>query len=302
MAVHNTDVARIFNRIADLLEIEGKNPFRIRAYRNAARTVGGLSRNISDLVEQKKNLNELPGVGKSLSEKIKTIVETETHPLLEKLEKQLPEGLPDLMKIQGLGPEKVKALHNNLKVGSIEDLKKAAEEKKIRNINGFGEKTESNILKELERIEKQSGNEKRIKLAIAERFAETLLEYLKEEKELKDIIVAGSYRRKKETVGDLDILVTCRKSGPIMDRFVNYEEVENVISRGKTKSSVVLNSGLHVDLRVVPEVSMGAALQYFTGSKEHNIAVRRMMAEKKLKVNEYGVFRGEETYRRKNRR
>lgn len=292
MAVHNSDVAEIFNRIADLLEIKGKNPFRIRAYRNAARTVGGLSRNITDLVEQEKDLGDLPGIGKSLAKKIKTIVETGTHPLLEKLEKQLPPGLPDLMRIQGLGPKKVKTLYKKLKIGSIADLKSAAEGEEIRDIKGFGEKTETNILKELERIERQREKGKRIELVVAEQYAEPLVEYLKGEKDLKDIIVAGSYRRKKQTVGDLDILVTCKKSASIMERFVKYEEVENVISRGKTRSSVRLKSGLQVDLRVVAEVSFGAALHYFTGSKEHNIAVRKMGVKKNLKVNEYGVFRG----------
>jgi DNA polymerase (family 10) len=292
MPVHNSDVAEIFNRIADLLEIKGENPFRIRAYRNAARTVGGLSKNVADLVEQEKELSRLPGIGKDLADKIKKIVETGSHPLLEKLEKELPPELPDLMKIQGMGPKKVKVMFEQLGIQSIGDLERAAEEKKIQELPRFGKKAEQNVLDELSRIKKRKGEKERIKVSIAEQIAKPLVEYLKKEDGVEDMEVAGSYRRRKETVGDLDVLATCKKGSKLMDRFVNYDEVEKILSHGKTKSSVVLRSGLQVDLRVVSQASFGTALHYFTGSKEHNIAVRKMGVKKNLKINEYGVFKG----------
>ena len=292
MPVHNSDVAGIFTRIADMLEIKGENPFRIRAYRNAARTVGGLSKSVADLIEQKKDLSLLPGIGKDLADKIKTIVETHSHPLLEDLEKELPSGLPRLMKIQGMGPKKVKMLFEELGIQSVEQLKRAAGEKKIQKLSGFGAKTEQSILEELTRLEEHKGKKERIKLSVAEQIAQPLLTYLKRVEGVKDLEVAGSYRRRKETVGDLDILATCRKGSPIMERFAEYDDVEKILARGKTKSSVVLRSGLQVDLRVVPQVSFGSALHYFTGSKEHNIAVRQRGVRKKLKINEYGVFKG----------
>ncbi|MGD2245264.1 MAG: DNA polymerase/3'-5' exonuclease PolX [Candidatus Aminicenantes bacterium] len=293
MSVHNSDLAEIFSRIADLLELKGENPFRIRAYRNASRTVGGLSKSVADLVKKEKDLSHLPGIGKDLAGKIKKIVETGSHPLLAELEKELPSELPDLMKIQGMGPKKTKELFEKLGIKSIEELKKAAAEKKIQSLDGFGEKTEQNILDELDRIKTKKGEKERIKISVAEQIAQPLVKYLKKTAGVKDIEVAGSYRRQKETVGDLDILATCRKGSKVMERFINYDEVAKILSRGKTKSSVVLRSGLQVDLRVAPQVSFGSALHYFTGSKEHNIAVRKMGVKKNLKINEYGVFRGE---------
>ncbi len=292
MPVHNSEVAGIFSRIADLLEIKGENPFRIRAYRNAARTIGGMSKSAADLLEQGKDLKDLPGIGWDLADKVKTIVETGTHPLLRELEKELPPELPDLMKIQGMGPNKVKVLFEKLGVKSVKDLKKAAEKKKIQELHGFGETTEKKILEELGRVEDQIEGRGRTKLAVAEQIAGPLVDYLKKEEGVNKLEVAGSYRRRKETVGDLDILATCKKDCRLMDRFVNYDEVEEILARGKTKSSVVLRSGIQVDLRVVPQVSFGAALHYFTGSKEHNIAVRKMGVKKSLKINEYGVFKG----------
>jgi DNA polymerase (family 10) len=292
LPVHNNDVAEVFDRIADYLEIKGENPFRIRAYRNAARTVGSLSKNVSDLVEQENDLSRLPGIGRDLADKIKTIVETGSHPLLEDLEKELPSGLTGLMKIQGMGPKKVKVLFEKLGIKTVEELRKAAEEKKIQKLSSFGERTERKILDELIRLDKKKGERDRIKISIAEQIVNPFLDYLNEEKGVRYLEVAGSFRRRKETVGDLDILASCQKSAALMDRFVNYDEVDKILSRGKTKSSVMLRSGIQVDLRVVPRASFGAALHYFTGSKEHNIAVRKMGIKKNLKINEYGVFKG----------
>jgi len=293
MPVHNSEVADIFNRIADLLDIKGENPFRVRAYRNAARAVGGLSRSVADLVQTGEDLTVLPGIGKDLAQKIKEIVETGTLPFLEKLRASLPPQLPELLKIQGMGPRKVKALYETLGISSPEELKRAAKEKRIRGLPGFGEKTEQGILEELERMEKRAAGKERRMLAEVEPVAEALLAYLRQDKGVVSLEAAGSYRRRRETVGDLDILAACRKGNKAMERFVNYEDVEKVLSRGETRSSVLLRSGFQVDLRVVPRSSFGAALHYFTGSKEHNIAVRKLGVKKGLKINEYGVFRGE---------
>ncbi len=289
MPIHNSDVADIFSRIADLLEIQGANVFRVRAYRNAARTVGGLSRSVEDLVARNEDLTRLPGIGKDLAEKIEEIVRTGTIALLGELNGKLSPGLSDLMKIGGLGPRRVKVLYDRLGIRDLDSLKKAAAEKKIRELPGFGEKTERKIIEELDRV---AGAKKRMRISVAEEIADSLVRYLRKSQGVKEITVAGSYRRRKETVGDLDILATSGKDSDIMERFVEYGDVEKVLSRGDTRSSVLLRTGVQVDLRVVPEMSYGAAMHYFTGSKAHNIAVRTLGVKKGLKINEYGVFRG----------
>jgi DNA polymerase (family 10) len=290
MPIHNSDVAEIFNKVADLLDIEGANQFRVRAYRNAARIVSGLPHSVSDMVKEGKDLSKLPGIGKDLSGKIKEIVETGTLEQLEEIEGRTSSELSKLMKVESLGPKRVKVLYEKLGITNLKELKEAASQGQITGLEGFGDKTEQAILRELEAadIEKQ-----RVKLVEAEENARTLVGYLKDRKGVKDIVVAGSYRRKKETVGDLDILVTAKKDSTVMERFVGFEDVRKVVSKGKTRSTVVLRSGLQVDLRAVPEVSYGAALHYFTGSKDHNIAVRKLGVKRKLKINEYGVFKGE---------
>jgi len=291
MPVHNSDVADIFNKVADLLDIKGGNPFRIRAYRNAARAVNALSRNVSDMVAKKEDLSALQGIGKDLAQKIAGIVQTGKLPLLDELEKKVPIELA-MIKIQGLGPKKIKRISQEMGIRSVEDLKEAAESGKIRDLPGFAKKTEQAIIEEIDRMERRNkAGKERLKLAVAAQIAGPLLEYLQGINSVKDIAIAGSYRRRRETVGDLDILVTCKKDSDIMDRFVGYEDVEKVLAKGKTRSSVILRQGLQVDLRVVPQVSYGAALLYFTGSKEHNIAVRKIAQKKGLKINEYGVFK-----------
>jgi len=291
MPVQNSDVSDIFNKMADLLEIEGANPFRVRAYRNASRSVSSLSRSVSDMLESGEDLTDLPGIGKDLAGKIKEIVETGSLALFEELKGKTPSGLSQLMKVEGLGPKRVRALNRNLGVTSLKELEEAARKGKVRELDGFGEKTEQKILEELEAYE---GIEKRIKLIEAEQRARSIVEYLKGAKGIRKITVAGSYRRRKETVGDLDILVTCKRGAQVMERFVNYEDVKKVVSQGNTRATIILRSGLHVDLRVVPQVSYGAALHYFTGSKAHNIAVRKLGVKKNLKINEYGVFKGDD--------
>lgn len=289
MPVHNSDIARIFNQIADLLEISGANPFRVRAYRHAARTVEDQPQSVAAMIEKGEDLSEISGIGKVLAGKITEIVATGSLKMLTDLQQEVPEGLSELMKITQLGPKRVAALHKNLGIKDLEDLAEAARQGQIRDLEGFGEKTEDHILKELQR---RKGAEKRTKLAEAEQVVDSLKSFLEGIEGVNRVTVAGSYRRRKETVGDLDILVTCKKDSPVMDRFTGFEDVAEVIAKGKTKSTLRLRSGLQVDLRVVPEVSYGAALHYFTGSKEHNIAIRKIAVKKDLKINEYGVFQG----------
>lgn len=289
MAVRKTDIARIFNEVADLLEIQGKNRFRVRAYRNAARTVTDLSRSVFDMLEAGDDLAELPGIGDDLAGKIREIVESGTLGMLEELAGEAPRGLSDLMRVSGLGPKRVRALHRKLGITTLKGLRKAAEKGKVRQLDGFGEKTERNMLDELARLEGETG---RTRLVVAEEVATDLEKFLKEVDGVKEVTVAGSYRRRMETVGDLDILAACKKGSKVMEKFTGHEDVDKVVSRGKTRSTVLLRTGLQVDLRVVPQVSYGAALHYFTGSKAHNIAVRKMGREKGLKINEYGVFKG----------
>jgi DNA polymerase (family 10) len=292
MPIHNNDVAEIFDELADFLEIKGENQFRVRAYRNAARTVSGLSRNVADLAAEVKGLEGLPGIGRDLADKIRTIVATKKLPLLEDLKKEFPPGLSALMKVRGLGPKKIAALYKELKVASLEDLKKVAGEGKVRELPGFSEKTEQAILEELGRTAAAGPAPVRFKLAVAEQIVTPLFEDLKQAKGVVEIAIAGSYRRRAETVGDVDILVAAEKSTDVIDRFVHFDDVARILAEGETKASVVLRGGLQVDLRAVAPASFGAALHYFTGSKAHNIAVRLMGVKRKLKVNEYGVFRG----------
>jgi DNA polymerase (family 10) len=286
MPVHNTEIAEMFNRLAELLEIQGANPFRIRAYRKAAQTIEGLPHSMASMLAEGADLSLLPGIGKDLAAKIQEIIETGHLSLLDQVSTQLPGQLAELAK----GPKRVKMLYEKLGIKDLKGLAKAARSGKIRTLPGFGTKTEEKILAETDR---RSTSEKRIKLNTAEEFAEPILEFLKGIQGVQKAIVAGSYRRRKDTIGDLDILVTCRDGSTIMNRFVAYDEVKTVVSKGKTRATILLRSGLQVDLRVVPEESYGAALQYFTGSKAHNIAVRSLAIKKGLKINEYGVFRGE---------
>jgi DNA polymerase (family 10) len=289
MAVHNADIAAIFEEIADLLEIQGENPFRIRAYRNAARQMESLGVPVADMVARGEDLTELPGIGEDLAAKIKEIVETGKCQALEKLHKQLPATISTLLKIPGLGPKRVKALYQQLAIKSLAQLRRAVREGRIRDLAGFGEKTEASIRAALEQHAEEA---RRFKLAVAAQYAEPLAAYLKQSRNVKQVEIAGSYRRCKETVGDLDILATTTGASDVMERFTAYEEVRDVLARGETRATVMLHCGLQVDLRVVPAESFGAALHYFTGSKAHNIAIRKLGQQRKLKINEYGVFRG----------
>lgn len=290
MPVHNIDIANIFDEIADFLEIEGENPFRIRAYRNAARTVRGLGAELKDMVADDADLTELPGIGKELAAKIREILETGTAKALIKLRARIPGTVLEILRLPNLGPKRVRVLYHDLKIKTLEQLSQAARKGRIRALDGFGEKTENAIL---EAIEARAQKEKRFKIAEVKPYVDSLLEYLQGVAGVSDAVAAGSYRRCRETVGDLDILVTARKGSPVMERFVEYDEIENVLSKGATRSSIVLRCGLQVDLRRVEKTSFGAALQYFTGGKSHNIAIRRLGQQRGLKINEYGVFRFE---------
>ncbi|MFO1188207.1 MAG: DNA polymerase/3'-5' exonuclease PolX [Alphaproteobacteria bacterium] len=289
MPVHNSEIAEILNRYATLLEIAEANPFRIRAYRRAARTIQELPHSAARMLAEGEDLAELPGIGRDLAEKITEIVKTGQLAALDDLERTMPADLAELATISGLGPKRVRRLHEELGIEHVADLAKAARAGQIRRLAGFGPKIEAKILAAVGR---RREIRMRVGTHVAEQVAEPLVAHLKQVKGVGRIVVAGSYRRHRETVGDLDILVTGTAGAKVMDALAGYDEVREVVARGGTRSTVVLRSGLQVDLRVVPEVSYGAALHYFTGSKEHNIAIRKRAQERGLKLNEYGVFKG----------
>ncbi len=288
MPVHNADIAAVFEDIADLLEIKGDNPFRIRAYRNAARTVGEFGRDLKTLIDEGRELPKLPGIGADLAAKIREICASGTCALLQRLHRELPAAITELLKVPGLGPKRVRLLHDSLAVNTVEELRRAAGAGRIRELPGFGERIEARIR---EALASRKAAPQRFKLAIAAQYAAALASWLERVPGVRKATVAGSYRRMRETVGDLDVLVAAAAGSPVMERFIAYDEVKSVLMRGETRSSVVLKSGLQVDLRLVPPESYGAALHYFTGSKAHNIAVRKLGQARGLKVNEYGVFR-----------
>lgn len=290
MPVHNADIAQLFNRMADLLEIEGANQFRVRAYRRAAATIDDLPESVTRMLAEGRKLDELPGIGNDLAGKIAEICQTGRLTALDEVEARTPSTLAALTAIPGLGPKRVQMLHDKLGISSVEQLAKAAAAGKLRELPRFGKAMEQRLLEE---VGKHDAAAKRFKISTAEDFARGLVDYLKAGPDIDKVVIAGSFRRRKETVGDLDILVTCAKGEPVIDHFVRYDEVDKVLSKGTTRATVVLHAGIQVDLRVVPERSYGAALHYFTGSKAHNIAVRKLALAKGLKLNEYGVFRGD---------
>ena len=282
MPLHNADIAAVFEEIADLLELGDANPFRVRAYRNAARVVSGLSLDLAARLAKGAELPKLPGIGADLSGKIHEIAASGSCKLLAQLRSKFPSGITELLRLPGLGPKRVRALHD-ARIDSLEDLRRAARAGKLPALPGFGEKTAQRIT---DAAEAQLGTARRFKLALAAQYAEPLAKYL-------GATVAGSYRRMKDTVGDLDFLVVSDAPAKAVERFVRYAEVKEVLARGTTRSSVRLACGIQADLRVVPPQSFGAALHYFTGSKSHNIAVRKLGIARGLKINEYGVWRGE---------
>jgi len=289
MPIHNADISAIFEEIADLLEIEAANRFRILAYRKAARILSELPQDIRTLLKNNYDLTQLPGIGNDLASKIIEIVSTGSSSLLQRLRNELPPAITELLRIPGIGPKRVKALYHNLDVQTVEQLYRAARDGRIRQLSGFGEKTELNILKA---VEAHASQTRRFKLATAAQYAKSLTVYLQKVPKINQVVVAGSFRRMRETVGDLDILITSSDPDLVMQHFTAYDEVSQILSAGSTRASVLLKCGLQVDLRVVAEASYGAALHYLTGSKAHNIAIRRIAQKLGLKVSEYGVFRG----------
>jgi DNA polymerase (family 10) len=290
--MQNQQIATMFNQMADLLEIQGANSFRVRAYRNGARSLENLSESVADLIAKSDHhLESLEGIGKDLAAKITTIVQTGQLPQLEELRQQVPSGVIDMLRIPGIGPKKVAALFHELSVTTLDQLKVACEAGKVSELKGFGKKTQQIILEGIPRAMEAA---KRFSISIATASANEIVNDLKQLPSISQVSMAGSCRRRKETCGDLDILAISDDSAAAMDRLAANPLVDKVLARGDTKQSVQLRNGMQLDLRVVPAASYGAAMQYFTGSKEHNIVIRRRAIERGLKVNEYGVFRGDE--------
>jgi len=275
--------------MADLLDIQGANPFRARAYRNGARTVRGLGKDVGDLLAHGLDLTTLPGIGTDLAAKIVEIRETGNLKALEKLRTQVPPTLEDLLLIPGLGPRRVQALYNSLNIQNLDGLERAIRAGQVQELHGFGAKIQEQILAAI--ASQRRKKPRRLRSVVAPE-AEALIAYMKESRAVQQIEIAGSFRRGKDMVGDLDILACAQRSAQVVDHFVNYPQVTRITAQGNTRASVVLTSGLDVDLRIVDRSSFGSALQYFTGSKAHSIRVRRLAQGKDLKLNEYGVFRG----------
>lgn len=289
MPIVNADVAAVFDQIADLLEVQGANPFRIRAYRNAARNVGELGSSVEAMLARGEDLDALPGIGPDLAGKIAEIVAKGTCEQLERLRKEVPPAITELLAIPRLGPKRVRALHDELGIETLPELLSAAREGRIGQVKGFGAKMEQQIL---QAAASRLAQERRFKLPVALQVSDALLSELKAVPGVRQAVAAGSLRRMRDTVGDLDLLVTSQRGSAVMDRFTGSSDVQRILSKGRTRASVVLRSGLQVDLRSVRPASFGAAWLYFTGSKAHNIALRRLAQEAGLKLNEYGLFRG----------
>ena len=285
MPVQNAEVAAMFDQAAELLEIEGENQFRVRAYRRAARVIEGLPQSVKSLLSAGRDLSELPGIGKDLAGKIAEIIQTGHFALLNSLKRKLPGQLGEIAALPGLGPKRVKLIHDKLKVSTLDELRRVVKAGRLHGLRGFGPIIEKKLSAALEK----PATEKRFKLSVAEAEAEALVGFLRDGGRA---VVAGSYRRRRDTVGDLDVVVTAEDGAAVGNKLVSYENVADVLAHGPTRTTVVLRSGLQVDVRAVPEESYGAALAYFTGSQAHNIALRAIAAHRGWKLNEYGLFSG----------
>lgn len=287
--MENIEIARTLSEFADLLEIKGEtNPFRIRAYRNAVHTIQDHTVPLRKLVEEGADLTELPAIGKEMARHIEELVRTGRLGLLEELAEEVPRSLVEITRLPGVGPKRTKKLWAELEVTTVDELEAVAESGRVAGLEGFGEKTQARILRGIAEYRSRHG---RFLLAAADQIVQPLLEHLRGAEGLERIEVAGSYRRRKETVGDIDILAIATEPRPVMERFTSFERVSRVEMSGGTRGTVRLASGLQVDLRVVPPESYGAALVYFTGSKEHNIELRKRALDRGLSISEYGVFR-----------
>ncbi len=294
--MNNKNIASILEEIGNMLDIQGENFFRVNAYRKAISAILNLSFELKNLVKKNPGeIKKIPEIGDAMKDKIVELVNTGKCKEYENMKKTFPNGLLELLNLRSMGPKKVRLLHLQLGITNLKQLKHALQEKVIRELPGMGEKTEQEIIKAIKEYEKFSIDRFLINDALEE--AEKYINYLKQFKEIKQIQFAGSLRRAKETIGDIDILITIKNSEgnskKIMDYFTSYEEILENLSKGETKASVILQSGIRVDLRVIDENSFGAALHYFTGSKDHNIKIRDLAKKKGLKVNEYGVFKNE---------
>jgi DNA polymerase (family 10) len=285
----NARIAAVFEEIADLLEVQGDNPFRIRAYRNAARLVGQQGPDFAERAARGEALGHLFGIGADLDAKIHEIARTGSCALLRELRSAVPRGTASLLHIPGLGPKRVQALAEQLNVHSPTDLVNALKSGRARELRGFGPKTERRLL---DALGAHRGKKPRVPLSAAQREAEPLLAYLQLHPAVRKALVAGSLRRRRETVGDIDVLVASDRGTAVTRHFVAYPAFREVLAQGVKRASAVLASGLQVDLRIVPEESLGAALLYFTGSKAYNIELRKRAIARGLKLNEYGLYKG----------
>jgi DNA polymerase (family 10) len=282
----NQQIANIFNEMANLLEIRGENVFRIRAYRRAAQNIDGLPKDIAKMTEDE--LLAIPGIGKDLAGKIRHYVESGTMEAYDELKKEVPEGLTLLLTVPGLGPKTAKLLYDRLQIKDVDDLERLAREHRLSGLPGIKEKTEENLLKGIEMLKR---GKERMPIGRILPTAQEILSQLRKKAPLRELTLAGSLRRWKETVKDIDILATSKEPEKVMNVFVRLPMVKEVLMHGPTKSSIVITEGIQVDLRVVQEESFGAALAYFTGSKSHNIRLREMAVKAGMKINEYGIFR-----------
>jgi DNA polymerase (family X) len=288
--VTNAEVSRALSNIATMLEMEGGNPFRVRAYREAARVIQTHAEPVAALAADEGKLESLAGIGKDLAGKIRDLVKTGTTKVYDDLKAKIPLEVVSLTELQGLGPKRVGTLYQVLGVKNRADLEKAAREGKLRDLPGFGEKIEQNVLRAIATSSQWSG---RMLLASAWPVAHAIADHVSDVRGVKQVELAGSFRRRKETVGDLDVLACGGSAEAVMKAFTTHPSVADVLGQGDTKSSVRLVNGLQVDLRLVPEASFGAALLYFTGSKEHNIELRKIAIDNGMSLNEYGLTRGD---------
>ncbi len=281
----NQEIAKIFNEIADLLEIKGDNPFRIRAYRRAALNIESLPKKIEDL--SKDELRRVPGIGADLADKIQNYINTGEVQTLTELKKTIPEGLLNIMNVPGIGPKTAKLLFEKLNIRNIDELETLAAAHQLSHLPGIKDKTEENILRGIAALKR--GRERQ-PLGKVLPVANEIVEFLKKNAPVSKITLAGSLRRQKDTVKDIDILATSKDPIKTMQVFTTMPNVKDVLSKGSTRSSVIIREGIQVDLRIVESESYGSALAYFTGSKNHNIRLREMALKKGLKINEYGIF------------
>lgn len=284
----NAEIARVLNEIAAILEIKGENPFKIRAYQRAAEAIGGLSQNAGQIRSQEDGLRSVPGVGESIAQKIEELLDTGKCGYHDELLTEIPATVLEMLRIPGLGPKKAKLLIEREGITTVDQLEQAARAGRLRQLPGMGEKTEQDILHGIGRVREYG---KRTDLGLAWQIAENIMEQLRERAPIDQMQAAGSLRRMKETIGDIDILVTSDDPEAVMEAFVNLPMAASVVAQGPTKSTIITAAGIQADIRVVAPESFGAALQYFTGSKQHNVKLRDLAVRKKIKLNEYGVFR-----------